>query len=106
MVQVTDCPEVLVGFQVLGFLQCIRALNGIHIPVTCLPWADFPYCSCQDFHSIVLQAVGTTKGPSSTSALAGLAALMTPGFSGTPPSQPCWRAFVLYQKSWTYSWAM
>ncbi|KYO34329.1 hypothetical protein Y1Q_0007605 [Alligator mississippiensis] len=45
---------VVVGFQVLGFPQCIRALDGTHIPITCLLHGDHPYYSRRSFHSILL----------------------------------------------------
>ncbi|KYO29463.1 hypothetical protein Y1Q_0022705 [Alligator mississippiensis] len=49
--------EVVAGFYTLGFPQCIEALDGIHIPVTCPPQSDYLYYSHQGFHSIMLQAV-------------------------------------------------
>ncbi|KYO40175.1 hypothetical protein Y1Q_0000025 [Alligator mississippiensis] len=52
-----DPLEVVGGFYSLGFPQCIRALDGTHIPVTCPPRSDHLYFSQWGFHLVVVQAV-------------------------------------------------
>ncbi|KYO37724.1 hypothetical protein Y1Q_0022018 [Alligator mississippiensis] len=41
----------------LGFAQHTGALDGTHIPVTCLFPGDHPYYTWQGFYFVVLQAV-------------------------------------------------
>lgn len=61
VVNVLDPLSVVVGFCALGFTQCLRALNGAHIPVTCLH-GDHLYNSCRGFHSVVLQVIVDNHG--------------------------------------------
>ncbi|KYO20615.1 hypothetical protein Y1Q_0012515 [Alligator mississippiensis] len=57
LLQVANSLEVVVGFRAIDFLQCIGALDGIYLSITCPPCMDHPYYSQQGFHSIMLQAV-------------------------------------------------
>lgn len=43
VLQFHDTLELVVGFQALGFPQCIRSLNETHMFVTCLLHRDRPY---------------------------------------------------------------
>ncbi|KYO48487.1 hypothetical protein Y1Q_0022676 [Alligator mississippiensis] len=53
---------VVAEFHALGFLQCFRALDGTHIPITGPPLGNQPYYSQRGFHSVVSQAIVDHQG--------------------------------------------
>lgn len=54
VLHVHESHMLVAGFHALGF-PCVRALDGTHIMVTCLPHGNHPHYNHRQFLSMVLQ---------------------------------------------------
>lgn len=52
----------MAGFQRLGFPNCIGAIDGSHIPISCPKLQSAQYYNQKSFHSVVVQAVAEADG--------------------------------------------
>uniref|UniRef100_A0A8D0GQE7 DDE Tnp4 domain-containing protein n=1 Tax=Sphenodon punctatus TaxID=8508 RepID=A0A8D0GQE7_SPHPU len=62
VIQFHDLSEIVNGFQMLGFPQCMGAINGSHIRIIAPAVNKESYVCRKGYHSIVLQAIVDANG--------------------------------------------